>query len=199
MTAWGSSAAWSIPSRRSESECHHPDGRIEKGCGCRWIASFAACPFSPASTTLAGAPLTYGRRLRRCVPAKRKSPHASSAPGLRCVRRPMLSVRPCPSVRSALPEPWDLGARRIGGGSAAAVAAGIVPWRTATMGGGSIRVPQLLRLSASSRRGLDPSFPQVPPITSDFAVDHVLQAERGRLPPPRSTRLATRAVTCVSP
>ncbi|MGB8735837.1 MAG: amidase [Rhodomicrobium sp.] len=147
---------------------------------------FAGVPFlvKDLGSPLAGAPFTCGSRLfANYVPDEdgeimRRFKRA----GLVIVGKtnvPEFGLVPVtePELFGPCRNPWDLNRTPGGssGGSASAVAAGIVPMAHATDGGGSIRIPAsccgLFGLKPS--RGLNPRIPETS-ITADFGVDHVL-------------------------
>lgn len=134
---------------------------------------------------LAGAPLTSGSRLfAKFVPTEDgelvKRFKAAGLVAFGKTNVPELGLVPVtePELFGVCRNPWNLDRTPGGssGGSASAVAAGIVPMAHASDGGGSIRIPAsccgLFGLKTS--RGLNPKTVQIPTITEDFGVDHVV-------------------------
>jgi amidase len=148
---------------------------------------FSGVPFlaKDLGPALAGAPLTSGSRLfANYVPQEDgeliKRFKAGGFVVFGKTNVPELGLVPVtePELFGRCRNPWDI-ARTPGGssgGSASAVAAGIVPVAHASDGGGSIRIPAsccgLFGLKTS--RGLNPKTSQFPTITEDFGVDHVV-------------------------
>ncbi|HTK80585.1 MAG TPA: amidase family protein [Rhizomicrobium sp.] len=132
-----------------------------------------------------GMPTRSGSRLVRGVPADHDCTLVAryKAAGLNPIGKtnvPEFGILPTtePKLYGAAHNPWDLDRTPGGssGGSAAAVAAGIVPIAHATDGGGSIRIPAsccgLVGLKVS--RGRITQGPDAADSTSGLSVDHVL-------------------------
>jgi Asp-tRNA(Asn)/Glu-tRNA(Gln) amidotransferase A subunit family amidase len=148
---------------------------------------FSGVPFlvKDLGPALAGAPLTCGSRLfAGYVPqADGEIVKRFKAAGLIAFGKtnvPEFGLVPFtePELFGPCRNPWSLDRTPGGssGGSASAVAAGIVPMAHASDGGGSIRIPAsccgLVGLKTS--RGLNPREPRIQTITEDFGVDHVV-------------------------
>ncbi len=148
---------------------------------------FAGVPFlaKDLGPPLAGAPLTSGSRLFANYVPDRDGEIITrfKRAGLVFFGKtnvPEFGLVPVtePELFGPCRNPWDVNRTPGGssGGSASAVAAGIVPMAHASDGGGSIRIPAsccgLFGLKPS--RGLNPKPPGTAPITADFGVDHVI-------------------------
>jgi Asp-tRNA(Asn)/Glu-tRNA(Gln) amidotransferase A subunit family amidase len=96
-----------------------------------------------------------------------------------------------PTLHGATPNPWDATRSPGGssGGSAAAVAAGILPMAHATDGGGSIRIPAANcgLFGVKPTRGRNPSGPDVGEGWSGMSTGHVVS---------RSVRDSARMMDC---
>jgi amidase len=148
---------------------------------------FAGVPFlvKDLGPGLAGAPLTAGSRLfANFIPESDgeivKRFKAAGLIPFGKTNVPEFGLVPVTESELHGPcrNPWDLDRTPGGssGGSASAVAAGIVPMAHASDGGGSIRIPAsccgLVGLKPS--RGINPTDGQVMTITEDFVVDHAV-------------------------
>jgi amidase len=133
---------------------------------------FSGVPtFIKDNTDLAGLPTGHGSEAFTPVPAKRSAPFSRTLLDLGLVplgksRLPEFGFNASTEFMSADPvrNPWDpdYSAGASSGGSAALVAAGVVPLAHANDGGGSIRIPA----AACGLVGLKPSrgrFPPAPP------------------------------------
>ena len=132
-----------------------------------------------------GMPTRSGSRLTPAIPADRDCTLVAryKAAGLNPIGKtnvPEFGILPTtePKLYGAAHNPWDLTRTPGGssGGSAAAVAAGIVPIAHATDGGGSVRIPAsccgLVGLKVS--RGRITQAPDAADSTSGLSVDHVV-------------------------
>ncbi len=150
-------------------------------------APFAGVPFlvKDLIATLAGEPTANGSRLL----AERTMPHDSElvrrfrAAGVLIAGRtntPEFGLMPYtePALFGPTHNPWSLAHSPGGssGGSAAAIAAGMVPLASGGDGGGSIRIPAsccgLFGLKPS--RGTTPTGPDFGELWHGFAIEHVL-------------------------
>ncbi|MBX0327914.1 amidase [Oscillochloris sp. ZM17-4] len=136
-------------------------------------------------STYAGLPTSSGNRMLRHIPRGRDSAmvrrwKAAGAIMVGKTNTPELALQPVtePETFGPCRNPWDL-ARTPGGssgGSAAAVAAGMVPIAGATDGGGSIRMPAsccgLFGLKVS--RGRTPAGPDLGEMWRGLGVEHVI-------------------------
>ncbi len=149
--------------------------------------ALAGVPFltKDLGPALAGAPLTSGSRLFATYIPKEdgeliKRFKAAGLVAFGKTNVPELGLVPVtePELFGPCRNPWNAERTPGGssGGSASAVAAGIVPMAHASDGGGSIRIPAsccgLLGLKTS--RGLNPKTQEIPTITEDFGIDHVV-------------------------
>lgn len=136
-------------------------------------------------STYAGVPTSSGNRMLRHIPRGRDSElvrrwKAAGAIILGKTSTPELALQAVtePEAFGACRNPWDLGRTPGGssGGSAAAVAARMVPIAGATDGGGSIRIPSsccgLFGLKIS--RGRTPAGPDLGEIWRGLGVEHVI-------------------------
>jgi amidase len=148
---------------------------------------FAGVPFlvKDLGPALAGAPLTSGSRLfANYIPAKDgeliRRFKAAGFIAFGKTNIPELGLVPVtePELFGPCRNPWDTERTTGGssGGSASAVAAGIVPVAHASDGGGSIRIPASCCgiFGLKTTRGLNPKAVQIPTITEEFGIDHVV-------------------------
>jgi amidase len=150
-------------------------------------APLAGVPFlaKDLGSAVGGAPLTSGSRLMAnyVPPEDSELVKRFRQAGLNIFGKtnvPEFGMVPVtePELYGPCRNPWNT-ARTPGGssgGSAAAVAAGIVPMAHATDGGGSIRIPASCCgiFGLKTTRGLNPRAPDAATITSDFGVEHVV-------------------------
>ena len=150
-------------------------------------APFAGVPFllKDLLATLAGEPTASGNRLLVDLPMPRDSElvRRFRAAGVLIAGRtntPEFGLTPYtePLVYGPTRNPWSLAHTPGGssGGSAAAVAAGLVPLASGGDGGGSIRIPAsccgLFGIKPS--RGMTPTGPDFGELWHGFAIEHVL-------------------------
>jgi len=150
-------------------------------------ASFAGVPFllKDLLATIAGEPTASGNRLLQSIPM----PHESEmvrryrAAGLVIVGRtntPELGLTPYtePAIFGPTRNPWSLEHSPGGssGGSAAAVAARLVPMASGSDGGGSIRIPASCcgLFGFKPSRGTNPTGPDFGEIWNGFSIEHVI-------------------------
>ncbi len=135
--------------------------------------------------TCAGIPTSSGNRLLRHIPCGRDSEmvrrwKASGAIIVGKTNTPEFALQPAtePETFGPTRNPWDLSRSPAGssGGSAAAVAARMVPIASATDGAGSIRMPAaccgLFGMKVS--RGRTPSGPDLGEMWRGLGVEHVI-------------------------
>lgn len=133
----------------------------------------------------AGVPTTAGSRFMTGAPATRDDTLVVrfKAAGLNVLGKtnaPECGILPTtePALYGACHNPWNLEYSTGGssGGSAAAVAAGIVPLAHANDGGGSIRIPAACcgLVGLKPTRGRNPMGPDIGDFAGGLAVDHVV-------------------------
>ncbi len=133
----------------------------------------------------AGVPTTAGCRFMTGAPATRDDTLVVryKAAGLNVLGKtnaPECGILPTtePALYGACRNPWNVAYSTGGssGGSAAAVAAGIVPLAHANDGGGSIRIPAACcgLVGLKPTRGRNPMGPDIGDFAGGLAVDHVV-------------------------
>ncbi len=150
-------------------------------------ALFAGVPFlvKDLIATLAGEPTANGNRLLAKVPMPRDSElvRRFRAAGVQIAGRtntPEFGLTPYtePVLYGPTHNPWSLAHSPGGssGGSAAAIAAGLVPLASGGDGGGSIRIPASCcgLFGFKPSRGMTPTGPEFGELWHGFAIEHVL-------------------------
>jgi len=163
------------------------DAALREADGTLADGPFKGVPFllKDLSSWYAGEPLTSGSRLFKdwTPPHDTETVARFRRSGVIVVGKtntPEFGLSPFtePELHGPTLNPWDLGRTTGGssGGSAAAVASGMVPWASASDGGGSIRVPA----SCCGLFGLKPTRGRVPtgPINGEVwqgaSIEHCL-------------------------
>ncbi|HXY22348.1 MAG TPA: amidase family protein, partial [Burkholderiaceae bacterium] len=150
-------------------------------------ATFAGVPFllKDLIATIAGEPTGSGNRLMKAIPLPRDSEivrryRAAGSVIIGRTNSPELGLTPYtePEAFGPTRNPWSLAHSPGGssGGSAAAVAARLVPMASGSDGGGSIRIPSsccgLFGLKPS--RGMTPTGPDCGEVWRGFSIQHVI-------------------------
>jgi amidase len=169
MYDYGRAAAAGLTARRNERRPFHGVPFLLKDIlgNCEGVPTAAACRFMSGVAAARDDTLVVRFKAAGLIPlGKTNAPECGILPTTE------------PALYGACRNPWNLEHSTGGssGGSAAAVAAGIVPLAHANDGGGSIRIPASCcgLVGLKPTRARNPAGPDIGDFMSGLAVDHVV-------------------------